>query len=87
MVEVYYQVPGMKSIILDYVKNEKAAILRHSFFFKSLLVDLSELGESLQDHSLINIAVLNETLAPHLLAFQVYNEFNTPVTNQTTESK
>ncbi len=35
----------------------------------------------LQDHSLINIAVLNETLAPHLLAFQVYNEFNTPTTN------
>ena len=84
LVEVYYQVPGMKSIILDYVKNEKAAILRHYFFFKSLLVDLSELGESLQDHSLINIAVLNETLAPHLLAFQVYNEFNTPTTTTPT---
>lgn len=80
LLENYHQVPGMKSIILDYVKNEKAAILRHYFFFKSLLIELSELDESLQNHSLINIALLNETIAPHLLAFQVYNEFNKPTT-------
>lgn len=80
LLENYHQVPGMKSIISDYVKNEKAAILRHYFFFKTLLIDLTELEELLQDHSLINIALLNEMLAPHLLAFQVYNEFNKPTT-------
>ena len=87
LLEHYHQVPGLNSIILDYVNNEKAAILRHYFFFKALLIDLEELENSLEAHSLLNIALLNERLAPHLLALQVYDEFNKPTINQTTESK
>lgn len=78
--ENYHQVPGLHSIILDYVKNEKAAALRHYFFFRSLCIDLDELNQTLQDHSLINIALLNECIAPHLMALQVYNQFNKPTT-------
>lgn len=85
--ENYHEVPGLHSIILDYVKNEKAAALRHYFFFRSLCIDLGELHQTLNDHSLINIALLNECIAPHLLALQVYDQFNKPATNQTTESK
>lgn len=85
--ENYHEVPGLHSIVLDYVKNEKAAALRHYFFFRSLCIDLGELHQTLNDHSLINIALLNECIAPHLLALQVYDQFNKSATNQTTESK
>lgn len=78
--ENYHQVPGLHSIILDYVKNEKAASLRHYFFFRSLCIDLDELSETLQEHSLTNIALLNECIAPHLMALQVYDQLNTPTT-------
>lgn len=83
--ENYHEVPGLHSIVLDYVKNEKAAALRHYFFFRSLCIDLGELHQTLNDHSLINIALLNECMAPHLLALQVYDQFNKPTTtNQAT---
>ena len=49
-------------------------------FFRSLCIDLDELNQTLQDHSLINIALLNECIAPHLMALQVYNQFNKPTT-------
>lgn len=80
LLENYHQVPGLHSIILEYVTKEKAASLRHYFFFKSLMIDLDELENSLQSHSIINIALLNEMLAPHLLALQVYDQFNKPTT-------
>lgn len=80
LLQHYHEVPGMRAIILDYVKNEKNKILKEYFFFKSLLVEFFELDESLQQHSLIDIGVLNEMIAPHVLAFQVYNELNTPTT-------
>ena len=85
--ENYHVVPGMHSIISDYVKNEKAAALRHYFFFRSLCIDLDDLFENLSDHSLINIALLNECIAPHLLALQIYDQFNKPAANQTDENR
>lgn len=85
--ENYHQVPGLHSIILDYVKNEKAASLRHYFFFRSLCIDLEELNETLQDHSLINIALLNECIAPHLMALQVYDQVNKATTTTQANSQ
>ena len=85
--ENYHQVPGLLSIILDYVKNEKAASLRHYFFFRSLCIDLEELNETLQDHSLINIALLNECIAPHLMALQVYDQVNKATTTTQANSQ
>ena len=85
--ENYHQVPGLHSIILDYVKNEKVQALRHYFFFRSLCIDLEELNQNLQDHSLINIALLNECIAPHLMALQVYDQFNAPPPSSTTGTK
>ena len=85
--ENYHQVPGLHSIILDYVKNEKVQALRHYFFFRSLCIDLEELNQNLQDHSLINIALLNECIPPHLMALQVYDQFNAPPPSSTTGTK
>ncbi|HAX72708.1 MAG TPA: hypothetical protein DCY20_04225 [Firmicutes bacterium] len=78
--ENYHQVPGINSIIMDYIKKEEDPLLRHYFFFKSLLIDVEELEESLDQHSLTKIAVLNERVAPHMLAMQIYDTINKPTT-------
>jgi len=74
----YHQVPGVHSIILNYIKNENLAILRHYFFFKSLCVDLDLLENSMLQHSLKKIALLNEMIAPHSLAMEIYDQIHKP---------
>ncbi|MGL4337136.1 MAG: phosphotransferase [Turicibacter sp.] len=80
LLENYHQVPGINSILIDYAKKEAAPILKHYFFFKSLCFDAEELEESLQPHSLTKIALLNERIAPHMLAMQLYDTINKPTT-------
>ncbi len=77
--ENYHHVQGIKPILLAYLKKEEA-IMKHFFFFKTLTFDVDELQNSLTKHSLTNIALLNERLAPHMLALQLYDAINTPTT-------
>jgi len=74
----YHHVPGVQSLILDYVRNEKKPILNHYFFFKALCVDIEALDEAYKNHSLTNIALLNEIIAPNIMAMQIYDEIHKP---------
>ena len=74
--KAYHQVPGVPATLLDYVKNEKSALLRHYFFYRSLCVDLQLLDEAFKNHALINIGMLNEIIAPHILAMEIHQEFH-----------
>ena len=74
----YHHVPGVQSILLDYIKDEKNHMVKHYFFFKSLCVDIDDLLNADQNHSLTNIALLNEIIAPNILAMQIYDEIHKP---------
>lgn len=74
--KAYHQVPGIPNMVLEYTKNEKSALLRHYFFYRTLCVDLKSLDQAFKNHSLINIGMLNEIIAPHILALEVYNEYH-----------
>ena len=76
--QIYHQVPGVNSIIFDYIKNEKSEILRRYFFFKCLCIDLSLLESLSHSHSLEKIALLNEIIAPCLLTMQIYEQYHRP---------
>lgn len=74
----YHQVPGVNSIVFNYINDEKNEILKHYFFFKSLCIDLSLIEALSHSHSLEKIALLNEIIAPSLLAMQIYERYHRP---------
>lgn len=72
----YHQVPGLQYTILDYLKTENRAVLRNHFFFKSLCLDLQTLETQGPRGALERISLLNELLAPHMMALQVFDEYH-----------
>ena len=81
LLESYHHIQGIKSFLLKYLEKEDET-MRCFFFFKALTFDVEELTDSLTTHSLTNIAMLNERLAPYMLALQLYDTLNSSQTAQ-----
>jgi len=74
----YHQSGGVAKIITDYLNSQTNKLVVHSFFMKSLCVDLKGLVASFSQNSLIDISLLNEKIAVSLMAMQIYDEINAP---------
>lgn len=74
----YHQSKGTARIITDYLNNVKEPILVHHFFMNALCLDLVTLKKHLSGNALIDISLLNEKLAPCLIAMGIYDELNAP---------
>ena len=74
----YHQAQGTTKIIADYLNAQKDQLVVHHFFMRSLCVDLKGLSDHWSGNALIDISVLNEKLAPGLIAMGVYDEMNAP---------
>ena len=74
----YHQSAGTTQIITDYLKSQSDQLIVHHFFMNSLCVDLKLLAEHLSGNALIDISLLNEKLAPGLIAMSIYDELNAP---------
>jgi len=74
----YHQSRGTNKTITDYLKSQKDPLVVHHFFMRSLCIDLMWLTENLSGNVLIDISLLNEKLAPGLIAMSIYDEMNAP---------
>jgi len=74
----YHQSQGTTRMIADYLKSQQDQLVVHHFFMKSLCIDLKRLADNLSGNSLIDISLLNEILAPGLIAMGIYDEMNEP---------
>ena len=74
----YHQSQGTKKMIADYLKSQKDQLVVHHFFMRSLCIDLKQLTKHLSGNSLIDISLINEILAPGLIAMGIYDEMNAP---------
>jgi len=74
----YHESQGTTKMIADYLKSQEDQLIVHYFFMKSLCVDLKLLAGHLSGNSLIDISLLNEKLAPGLIAMGIYDEMNAP---------
>jgi len=74
----YHSSRGTTKIIADYLKLQKDQLVVHHFFMRSLCVDLTQLSKALTGNALIDISLLNEKLAPGLIAMGIYDEMNQP---------
>ena len=74
----YHQSRGTTKIVADYLNSQQDKLIVHYFFMKSLCVDLKRLVDHLSGNSLIDISLLNEKLAPGLIAMGIYDEMNAP---------
>ena len=74
----YHQSQGTTKIITDYLKSQQDQLIVHHFFMKSLCIDLKRLADHLSYNALIDISLLNEILAPGLIAMGIYDEINAP---------
>jgi len=74
----YHQSQGTRNMIADYLKSQQDQLIVHHFFMRSLCIDLKRLTQHLSRNSLIDISLLNELLAPGLIAMGIYDEMNRP---------
>ena len=74
----YHGSQGTTKIITDYLKSQQDQLIVQHFFMKSLCVDLKRLSKHLSGNALIDISLLNEILAPGLIAMGIYDEMNAP---------
>ena len=74
----YHSSRGTTKIIADYLKLQQDQLVVHHFFMRSLCVDLKLLSKVLTGNALIDISLLNEKLAPGLIAMGIYDEMNEP---------
>ncbi|MCL1990640.1 MAG: hypothetical protein FWG67_07110 [Defluviitaleaceae bacterium] len=74
----YHQSSSTTKTITDYLKSQKNQLIIHHFFMKSLCIDLLWLTQHLSGNTLIDISLLNEKLAPGLIAMSIYDEMNAP---------
>ena len=74
----YHQMPGASHVIMDLLKNQENTLIHFHFFLRTLCIDLEGLFKTLSGNSLIDISLLNETLAPGILAMEVYDELYPP---------
>jgi len=74
----YHESRGTTKMIADYLKSQQDQLVVHHFFMKSLCIDLKRLADHLSGNSLIDISLINEQLAPGLIAMGIYDEMNAP---------
>ena len=74
----YHQSASTTRTITDYLKSQKDLLIVHHFFMKCLCIDLVWLSNHLSGNALIDISLLNEKLAPGLIAMSIYDEMNAP---------
>jgi len=72
----YHQSQGTTKIVADYLKSQQDQLVVHHFLMRSLCVDLKRLTEHMSGNSLIDISLLNEILAPGLIAMGIYDEMS-----------
>lgn len=70
----YHQLPGIRKIVTDCLKNYKNPLIVHDFFIRSLCVDVASIFGSLIGNSLLDISILNEQIAPGMVAMQIFDE-------------
>jgi len=73
----YHQIPGVKRIIKDYLVQQEE-LVRYDFFINALCVDLDSLFKALSGNSLMDISLLNEKMAPGILAMEIHDELYQP---------
>jgi hypothetical protein len=74
----YHQMPGVRNMVTDYLKDYKNPLIMHDFFMRTLCVDLASVFDGVVGNSLLDISVLNERIAPGIVAMQIYDELNAP---------
>lgn len=74
----YHQSQGTTRMIADYLKSQQDQLVVHHFFMRSLCIDLKKLTDYLSGNALIDISLLNEMLAPGLIAMGIYDDMNAP---------
>jgi len=74
----YHQVPGVSHMITNYLKNQGEDLVAYHFFLKTLCVDLESLFKTLNGNSLTDISLLNEKIAPSLLAMEIFDNLYQP---------
>ena len=83
----YHQSAGTTQIITDYLKAQNDQLIVHHFFMNALCVDLSLLQKLATGNALVDISLLNEKLAPGLIAMTIYDELNAPKEKKKTASE
>ena len=74
----YHQLPGVKGMVSRYLKAQKNPLIVHDFFMHGLCVDLeAALADDAMD-ALPAISILNESVAPGMVAMQIYDELSAP---------
>lgn len=74
----YHQLPGVRNIVTDYLKDQKNQLIVHDFFMRTLCTDLATLFDGGVGNSMLGISVLNEMIAPGMVAMQIFDEMNAP---------
>lgn len=74
----YHQLPGVRNIVTNYLKDQKNQLIVHDFFMRTLCTDLASVFEEVVGNSLLDISILNERIAPGMVAMQIYDELNAP---------
>jgi len=74
----YHQLPGVRNMVTNYLKEQKNPLVVHDFFMRTLCVDLGSVFDGIAQNSLLDISILNERIAPGMVAMQIYDELNAP---------
>ena len=72
----YHQLPGIRNMVAGYLKEQKNQLVAYDFFMRTLCIDLISVFDDLVGNSLLDISVLNERIAPGMVAMQIYDEMN-----------
>ena len=74
----YHQLPGVRNMVTNYLKECKNPLIVHDFFIRTLCIDLVSIFDGVVGNSLLDISILNERIAPGMVAMQIYDELNAP---------
>ena len=72
----YHQLPGVRNIANKYLTSFSSSLIEHHFFMRTLCVDLDHIFAGLKGHTLFDISILNERIAPSMLAMQLHEEMH-----------
>jgi thiamine kinase-like enzyme len=78
LLKSYHQVPGVRHMITDYLKSQSNKLVMQDFFLRTLCVDMATVLESRHGNAMLDISVVNEVIAPGIVAMQLYDELHAP---------
>lgn len=83
----YHQLPGVRGMVTTYLKEQKNPLVVHDFFIRTLCLDLVAVFDEISGESLLDISILNERIAPGMVALQIYDELNAPKRPEKSDKK